>query len=413
VFGTEYWERKRAIRRAVEDFRTLSEARTSKLVRAAQVAADREFALVTILCIIAFLGLAGVMAFYYLLVARPIRHYIKTIGIDVPETGYPELRAEGTFELAALAEAINLRRTMRLQTERALRDSELKLRTNLLMMPLAAMEIDEHNKIRSWNPAAELMFGYLEKEVLGMEMIDLIVPERRRLEMQGIIERLSLGEVIDRHTNENTTKDGREIICEWYSTPLYDSKGAWVGWASLIKDITEEQAEAEKVLYLSRHDPLSGLLNRRSMREKLREEWLRCKRTKDKFSTIMLDIDLFKSVNDNYGHECGDIVIKAVADAIVKAVRSTDAVARWGGEEFLVLLPATDREGGVELAEKIRSRIEAEPIAYGGNSFTITVTAGTAMAAENDKAAEECVRRADEALLVGKGSGRNKVVAAP
>lgn len=413
VFGTEYWGHKREIRNTIEHFRSLSEARTAKSARAAQAAADRGFVLVATLCVLALLGLVLVMALYYRLVARPIRHYMRTIAADEPGSGAPGLSPEGAFELAALAEAINARDAQRIRTEMALRDSELRLRTNLLMMPLAAMEIDESGEIRSWNPAAELMFGYLEKEVLGKGVIDLIVPERRRGEILGVIGRLAQGDVIDRQVSENFTKDGREIVCEWYSTPLYDSKGAWIGWVSLIKDITEQQAESDKILYLSRHDPLTGLFNRRSMQEKLEEERLRCRRTWGKYSCIMLDIDKFKSFNDRFGHECGDVVLKGVADALAGAVRSTDSVGRWGGEEFLILMPETDREGGLELAEKIRSRIQAEAIAYGENSFRVTITAGIAACLDGEESVDDCVRRADEALLSGKADGRNRVVAAP
>jgi diguanylate cyclase (GGDEF)-like protein/PAS domain S-box-containing protein len=413
VFGTEYWAHKREIRKAVEDFRVLSEAQAEATIRAVQAGADHNFALVAALCLLALAGIVYVAVLNFSLIVRPVRHYIATLATDEPGTGYPELKPEGVYELAALGESINARRAQRIRTERALRDSELKLRTNLLMMPLAAMEIDESRRIRSWNPAAELMFGYLEREVLGENIVELIVPESLRGETLQIIDRIALGEVIDRQVNENLTKDGRVILCEWYNTPLYDSKGAWIGWVSLVKDITEQQAEADKILYLSRHDPLTGLLNRRSMQEKLDEEWLRFNRTQNAYSCIMLDIDRFKNFNDSYGHECGDVVLKGVADALLGAVRATDSVGRWGGEEFLILMPETDLDGGAELAEKIRSRVEAEAFAYGGNSFGVTITAGVASCRGEEDSDDDCVRRADEALLSGKASGRNRVVAAP
>ena len=413
VFGAEYWAHKREIRKAVEDFRVLSETRAETTIRAVQTGADHNFALVAALCILALAGIVLVAILNLRLIIRPVRHYIATITTDEPGTGYPELRPEGVYELAALGESINARRAQRIRTERALRDSELKLRTNLLMMPLAAMEIDESRKIRSWNPAAELMFGYLERDVIGENIVELVVHESLRGEADAIVDRIALGEVIDRQVNENLTKDGRVILCEWYNTPLYDSKGAWIGWVSLVKDITEQQAEADKILYLSRHDPLTGLLNRRSMQEKLDEEWLRFNRTQNAYSCIMLDIDRFKNFNDSYGHECGDVVLKGVADALLGAVRATDSVGRWGGEEFLILMPDTDLEGGAELAEKIRSRIEAEAFAYGGNGFGVTITAGVASCRGEGDSDDDCVRRADEALLSGKASGRNRVVASP
>jgi PAS domain S-box-containing protein len=211
VFGTDYWQRKRAIRMAIDDFRGLSQARTSTAARAAEAAANRGFALVSGLVALGYLGVICVFALYYRFVALPIRHYMRTVGTDEPITGYPELKPEGAYELAALAEALNERRAQRIRTEMALRESELKLRTNLHMMPLAAMETDHEGRILTWNPAAELIFGYSEEEVIGGDVLELIVPERLRGEIGRVMERLNQGEVIERHVNMNVRKDGREI----------------------------------------------------------------------------------------------------------------------------------------------------------------------------------------------------------
>jgi diguanylate cyclase (GGDEF)-like protein/PAS domain S-box-containing protein len=412
VFGTEYWQGKRAIRDSIEEFRRLSRARAASDTQDSREDADRALVFVAAIGFLAMLGGAAIVIAYYRLTALPVRSYIGSLSTNDPETGYPELVPAGSFELAALAETINMRRAQRLRTERALRDSELKLRTNLQMMPLAALEIDEGNRIQTWNQAAERIFGYSAEEAIGREVIGLIVPDRLKGEIGSIIDRLNRGEVIDRHVNDNVTKDGREITCEWYNTPLYDSRGEWIGWASIVKDITEEKKEADEILYLSRHDPLTGLLNRRSMREKLEEERKRRGRAGGDYSTIMIDIDKFKLFNDEYGHECGDVVLKAVSARIAETIRSTDAASRWGGEEFVVLLPHTDLEGGRGLAEKIRRRIEAERIEYDGGEFGVTVTAGVAACTAGEEPVDECLRRADEALLEGKAQGRNRVVTA-
>jgi diguanylate cyclase (GGDEF)-like protein/PAS domain S-box-containing protein len=411
AYGKAYWERKAVIRSILSDFSSLAHKRVEARTRAAQAATDRAFAFTTTLCFVVFFFGAFIIILYYRLTALPVIHYIKTIGTEDKREGYPALKPEGCSELVALAEAINERRAQRMRTELALRESEQRLKTNLRMMPLAAMEVDRSDRILTWNPAAQLMFGYSESEALGRNVIDLVVPEGIKDEIHGVISRLNRGDVIDMHINKNITKDGREITCEWFNTPLYDTSGANVGWASLVKDITVQQAEAERILYLARHDPLTGLLNRRSMRGKLDEERQRCMRTGERYSTIMLDIDRFKLFNDRYGHECGDAVLKDVAAAMTETLRRTDSVGRWGGEEFLVLLPATEGAGSLGLAEKIRRRIEDNATAYDGKELKVTVTAGLSTCLDGEETVDDCLRRADEALLAGKAQGRNRVVA--
>lgn len=412
VFGQAYWESKRSIRAAINGYLALSEERTAREARDADQRADRAFAWVVGICALAFLGASLAVLAYYRLLALPVRRYIRSLSSKGPEGGYPPLEPQGSAELVKLAEIINLRRAQRLRAERAANDTEIKLRTNLFMMPLGAMEIDFDNRILSWNPAAERIFGFTEEEAIGHDLVELIVPDSAKAQVEEVIDRLGKGDVIDSHVNANLRKDGREIVCEWYNTPMYDSTGEKVGWASLVKDITDERAEAEKVLYLSRHDPLTGLLNRRSMQEKIDEEALRVKRTRGSYATIMLDIDKFKRFNDEHGHECGDEALKMVAGAMAGTARATDSVGRWGGEEFLILLPDTDLAGGLELAEKIRRRIAESRFSYQKATLRLAVTAGVAACLDPDENADDCVRRADEALLAGKTGGRNRVVGA-
>jgi diguanylate cyclase (GGDEF)-like protein/PAS domain S-box-containing protein len=320
--------------------------------------------------------------------------------------------AERTAELEAANGGLKAAVSEREALLSGLRDSELKLRTHLYLMPLAAIEIDPQMRVTAWNRSAEEMFGFSQAEVLGLDIIDLLVPERLKGDISSLLRRMSEGERIVGNTNINLRKDGREIVCEWYNAQLVDSHGKAIGWASLVKDITEQRAEADKVLYLSRHDPLTGLLNRRSLQERLEEEFLRRKRSQAPCSAIMVDIDRFKNFNDEHGHDCGDAVLKAVASAITAAVRATDSVGRWGGEEFLILLPATELPGGLELAERIRAGVEAMEVPYRGETMRVTVTAGVASSLGSDESADACVRRADQGLLAGKTKGRNRVEAA-
>lgn len=156
---------------------------------------------------------------------------------------------------------------------------------------------------------------------------------------------------------------------------------------------------------LARRDALTGLLNRLAANERLQEEFLRMKRTGQVYSVLLMDIDHFKQVNDTYGHETGDQVLKTVADVLENNVRSTDLVFRYGGEEFLILLPVTGHEGAQVIAEKIRSAVEANLF---GSWLQITISVGISSALLDDANDQEVTRRADSALYMAKNGGRNQ-----
>ena len=412
VFGREYLAWQRAIRERIGEFTVAAKRRITRETEAASKVADRSFAILVLLSCFSLLSGLALILLYYFQLSVPIRNHVRKLETPSADEGIPALVPQGASELVALAQAFNERRADRLRFESALQDSERRYRTHLRLMPLAAIDIDGKSSINSWNPAAERMFGYSEEEALGRNIVELIVPKDTHPEIADLIDRLNRGETINNHVNRNIRKDGREIICEWYNTPLYDSRGAWVGWASIVKDVTDQQKEAERILYLAHHDPLTGLLNRRSLSERIEEERLRCARTGETYALIMLDIDKFKDFNDLHGHECGDLVLKSVANAMRETTRSTDSVSRWGGEEFLVLLPATDLEGGRELAEKTRKRIQETELRYLDSDVRVTVTAGVSACDAGAGTIEDHIRSADDALLDGKRMGRNRVVVA-
>lgn len=163
---------------------------------------------------------------------------------------------------------------------------------------------------------------------------------------------------------------------------------------------------------LAHVDPLTGLKNRRTIDETLREAVSVVRRHGSQLSILMIDIDHFKPINDRLGHGAGDIALRHVARVLETTVRTEDVLARWGGEEFLVILPATDEAGAAMLAERLRQAVEDNQPEITRSEFPITITIGVA---EYDSGTvEELVTRADAALYVGKTAGRNVVqLAAP
>ena len=176
-----------------------------------------------------------------------------------------------------------------------------------------------------------------------------------------------------------------------------------------------ELAQAlEQIRQLATHDDLTGLLNRRAMLDRMQLEQHRSLRSGSPLLIAQLDIDHFKAVNDTHGHAAGDLVLQSFADTVRRNVRDTDVLARWGGEEFVLLLCDTPAADAVALMERLRQAVQAMqvPVAQGGQPITVTVSIGLARHAPADPLAGT-LERADRALYAAKAGGRNRVVPAP
>jgi diguanylate cyclase (GGDEF)-like protein len=159
------------------------------------------------------------------------------------------------------------------------------------------------------------------------------------------------------------------------------------------------------------HDDLTNLPNRRGMRVYLNHEYTRLQRSKEPLSILVCDIDHFKQVNDNYFHDGGDFVLASLSTFFVQQIRQQDIVARWGGEEFLFLLPNTRLEDAVVLAEKIRKQVENHTIQYKDNAIKITLSIGVNEVTSNVNI-DQAINIADHSLYLAKKEGRNKTVSA-
>jgi two-component system cell cycle response regulator len=182
--------------------------------------------------------------------------------------------------------------------------------------------------------------------------------------------------------------------------------------AARVKRLQDELRQRNQELDLiSRTDALTGLRNRRHVEEYLARLVSLARRNAEPIAVLIIDIDHFKSVNDGHGHDAGDAVLREVADRMVRSVRLEDMVGRWGGEEFLVVLPNTGADGAAELAERLRRMVADEPCQLGdGGSIQVTISVGCAASLMDD--AGTLVRSADVAMYRAKESGRNRVVVA-
>ncbi|BDA83395.1 hypothetical protein Sa4125_09370 [Aureimonas sp. SA4125] len=170
----------------------------------------------------------------------------------------------------------------------------------------------------------------------------------------------------------------------------------------------------EQLAVLAGTDGLTGLANRRTFDERLQNEWARARRRGSPLALITLDLDFFKQFNDHFGHPEGDTCLRRVSQVIADERRSTDLPARVGGEEFSILLPETELEGALLIAEKIRSRVQALQLGHPKSPFGV-VTTSCGVAVQVPAATftlEDLVRAADLALYAAKAAGRNRIVSA-
>lgn len=178
-----------------------------------------------------------------------------------------------------------------------------------------------------------------------------------------------------------------------------------------IQDVTEIVIYDRKLLEMNIKDSLTGIYNRRFFETRLQEEFERYKRYRKTFSLILYDIDYFKKVNDTYGHQCGDFILKEVSARIAATIRPSDILARYGGEEFACILPEVDLAQAVTVAERFRNIIEREPFLCEGRPVEITVSLGAASLNDDMTSPDELLKNSDSALYHAKKSGRNCVVA--
>jgi diguanylate cyclase (GGDEF)-like protein len=160
---------------------------------------------------------------------------------------------------------------------------------------------------------------------------------------------------------------------------------------------------------LSLTDGMTGLWNRRNFDLRLESELSRALRFSEPFAVVFVELDQMKAVNDRWGHQAGDTVLIELARRLTEAVREVDVVARWGGDEFTLLLPKTGLDGALLLAEKIRSAVGTAPFRIDHGSLDITISVGVAAYPEHGSSGKDLVNAADAAMYQAKAKGRNRV----
>lgn len=274
------------------------------------------------------------------------------------------------------------------------------------------------------SPSVQRLLGYSQEEMKEMNFRSLIIDTK--IVTDGLRSVDSYEKLEDSRRSGDVakwqadyliqTKDGRELWISDISYPWFDKKGNLIGSLGCLRDISD-RVEAEvyarqELVRLANTDQLTGLANRRVFFEKLEDEIRRGKRAQREFSMLLIDVDHFKRINDTYGHDIGDTVLREIGQIINSCLRDTDVIARLGGEEFGVFLPDTPLSGAYYVAERIRSAVAKQRFFAGEGKglFTSTVSIGVAdSSAEEQVSANRLYKVADTRLYIAKNTGRNQV----
>ncbi|HVY06788.1 MAG TPA: diguanylate cyclase [Burkholderiales bacterium] len=319
----------------------------------------------------------------------------------------------------------------RRQIQDELRRSEQRFRTLIESAPLAMVTWDRKRRITGWNRQAQELFGWAESEVLGRDFLSFMVPESANVEVGMIVEDAIERGIESHSVNSNLTRDNRTIEVEWHNTVVPGADGRPDSVLSLAQDVTERvraQVALQEVNLKLKHrideihelqdrlreqvmrDPLTGMYNRRFLDDALPGEIARAIRERTSLCLMMVDIDHFKQVNDTYGHQAGDEVLKTLAEILRGEARRTDVACRYGGEEFVLLLPKMNLESACQRAEHWRQTFAEAKVSIDGNLVRCTLSVGIAMFPEHGNSAEDLLRNGDRALYLAKALGRNRVV---
>ena len=327
----------------------------------------------------------------------------------------------GVFQTTLMLENQVRRRTEELEAafreneriNRVLRESEAKFR-GLVNQSLVGIAIIEDGRFAHANPRMAQIFGYAEEEMLSLAPADTAAGADRQLVDEQIRRRLS-GEVDQvSYLFHGLRKDGNVIDVECHSSVM-EANGKKV-LISLMMDVTERlraeravQALQDQLREQAIRDPLTGLYNRLPLNEFFDRELTLAKRRGQPVSIVMADLDHFKKVNDAFGHLGGDEILRGFGGLIRGSYRTSDIHCRYGGEEFLVLLPDMSHDIACERTERLRQSAAANPMVYGGFAIQVTATFGVATFPQHGETRDALIAAADGALYAGKKCGRNQV----
>lgn len=293
-----------------------------------------------------------------------------------------------------------------------LKESEEKFHS---VFEQAAVGIARMSPTGSWLEVNQKLcdiLGYSKRELYTLTFQDITYPDDLEADLALVDEMLQKKRQNYQIEKRYFHRNGSVIWGNLTVSLVSASDGTPKYFVSVIEDICLRKEMEQQLRVTASHDPLTGLFNRSKLNTALDNELTRAIRYSRPLSLLMIDIDFFKRVNDDHGHLAGDKVLVELSKILDIATRSTDIVSRFGGEEFLLVLPELDHEQALQLADRIRRTVEAHAISYQQKTINITVSIGVATYPEHGSSIDELVSAADGAMYKAKKAGRNRIASA-
>ena len=291
----------------------------------------------------------------------------------------------------------------------ALQQNELWMRTVVDTSMDAVVGIDAESIITLWNHQDEIVFGWSAAEALGQHMHQLIIPHgQREQHLQGVQRFMAsgIGPTINRRVEmQALRRDGSEFPAELTIAAIM-----WQGtytFCAFIRDITEDKHVADQLINLAHYDTTTGLPNKAMFQDRLSQEIKQSNRTDQPLAVMFLDVDHFKDINDTLGHDKGDLLLRQTAERLLGCVRDSDTVARFGGDEFVVLLSQFDDHGAVDLIAQRMLATMNEPFQLDSELAYVSVSIGITVYPVDADTHDQLIKNADQAMYEVKKNGRN------
>lgn len=293
-------------------------------------------------------------------------------------------------------------------------DAQLQLQVHALNAVANAIIITDTEPRILWaNAAFSHLTGYALGEAIGHKPAELIKSGQQEPHYYRQLWKTILDKQVWRGELVNRRKDGTLYDEELTITPICIDGEAITHFIAVKQDISARKEVELELRRLAATDTLTGLANRRHFLDQMALALARCQRHDTPIALLMLDLDFFKQVNDQYGHATGDEVLRHVAGIMAASLRRIDLLGRLGGEEFAILLPDTDVEGATEFAERLRQETATHPASTPTGEIRITISIGVTPFLADDAHVDTILARADRALYRAKGNGRNRVEVEP